>query len=254
VLAKILAALLLPLDLSLALLALGLLLRLAGRRRAALSAAASGGALLWLASTPAVSGALVRRMEGKSPPVAVADSPQADVIVVLGGAVASKLPPRLTTELADASDRVLHAARLYRAGKAPVVLVSGGRLEWSAASVPESQEIAALLVEWGVPKAAIVEERDSATTRQNAVGTARILAERRLRKVLLVTSALHMPRALAAFRRAGVDAIPTPTDFTAVEAGFTPFSLLPDAGALQGTTAAVHEEIGLAYYGLRGWI
>ncbi|MBK6407521.1 MAG: YdcF family protein [Holophagales bacterium] len=65
-------------------------------------------------------------------------------------------PPRLGPELVDSSDRILHAARLFRAGKAPLVIPTGGRLPWTPAPRTEAAGIADLLVEWGVPRTAIV--------------------------------------------------------------------------------------------------
>jgi uncharacterized SAM-binding protein YcdF (DUF218 family) len=71
--------------------------------------------------------------------------------LVLGGCLAPERPPRLSAELVESSDRLLHAARLYRAGKAPVVLASGGAVPWTSTSRPESEAMAAFLVEWGCP-------------------------------------------------------------------------------------------------------
>jgi vancomycin permeability regulator SanA len=87
-------------------------------------------------------------MEARYPPVALEQTPAADVAIVLGGAVGPVGdPPRENLE--DASDRVLRAARLFRAGKVRQVLVSGGNLPWLAGSVPEAESIRDLLVEWG---------------------------------------------------------------------------------------------------------
>jgi uncharacterized SAM-binding protein YcdF (DUF218 family) len=86
---------------------------------------------------------------------------------------------------------------------------------------------------------------------------------RNLHKVLLVTSAMHMPRAFRTFRHQGIDSIPSPTDFTVTDldiaqsdATFEDFalSLMPDVGMLANTTGALKEYIGLAYYWARGWL
>jgi uncharacterized SAM-binding protein YcdF (DUF218 family) len=253
VLPKIAGALLLPLALALELLFAAFLARFSGRRRLAGWLGAAAGLLLWIASMPFTAGSLLASMERRTPPVPVEQSPTADAIVILGGATGSRLAPRVEIELVDASDRILHAARLYRAGKAPLVVASGGRLPWSGNRVPESEEIAELLGEWGVPASAIRKEGKSSTTRENALETARLLPELHGKRVLLVTSALHMARALAAFRKAGMDVIASPADFTSVEERWTVLSFLPDSAALQGTTSAMREAIALLYYRLRGW-
>jgi uncharacterized SAM-binding protein YcdF (DUF218 family) len=211
--------------------------------------------VLWAASTPIVADFLGLTLERRYPPVAVADTPTADAIVVLGGAVEGPAPPRITLDLLDGADRVLHAARLYRAGKAPVILVSGGVIPWLGSDIPEAESMQLLLEEWGVPGASILAEAASRNTYENAVLTRRVLAERGLQRVLLVTSALHMPRALATFTSAGIDAVPVTTDFTVTyRVHRTAIDFLPDATALSRTTNAIKEYVGYAYYRWQGWI
>jgi uncharacterized SAM-binding protein YcdF (DUF218 family) len=175
--------------------------------------------------------------------------------VVLGGAVGGPQPPRITADLSDAADRVLHTARLYRAGKAPVILMSGGAIPWLGSEIPEAESMQSLLEEWGVPRASIISEVASRNTYENAVLTRQVLAEHGLQRVLLVTSALHMPRALATFTSAGIDAVPAATDFTVTyKDRRTAIDFLPDAVALSRTTNAIKEYVGYAYYCWKGWI
>ena len=211
--------------------------------------------VLWGASTPLFSDYLCLRLEGQYPPVAVEATPTAGVIVVLGGGVTGPAPPRISVDLSDGADRVLHGARLYRAGKAPLVLVSGGVIPWLGLATPEAVSMQALLEEWGVPGASIISEGASRNTYENAVFSKQLLAERGLQQVLLVTSALHMPRALATFRSAGIDAVPAATDYTVIYRDWrTLIDFLPDARALSRTTDAIKEYIGYAYYRWQGWI
>ena len=107
---------------------------------------------------------------------------------------------------------------------------------------------------YGVPPNSIIVESNSRNTHENAINTAAIWRERHFRSGLLVTSATHMPRALASFRKAGLDVTPWPADFRAF--GYPPgsvFDFLPDAAALEMTTTAIKEWLGLAVYRLRGW-
>ena len=250
---KIATALVLPLNLSI-LLGLAALV-LARRRRGGLAAAAGllSLAILVTASLPVASDALVSSLERDFPPADPATAPTAGAIVVLGGSVAAGTPPRRGPELVDASDRVLHAARLFRAGKAPLVVPSGGRLPWSAAARSEAAEMADLLVEWGVPRAAILEEGKARTTSENAVETARLLRARGVRRVLLVSSSIHMRRALASFRAEGLEPVPSPCD--ALVARSKPGEALdwiPRPDALDRTQRALKELLGLAVYRLTG--
>ncbi|MGV0102568.1 YdcF family protein [Nostoc sp. DSM 114160] len=115
----------------------------------------------------------------------------------------------------------------------------------------------------GIPSEAIVQEPDSLNTYQNAVNVRKILSARGIRQVLLVTSAMHMPRSLQIFQRQGINVIPAPTDFLVSEGelqelGSTPkaaiLNLLPDTDNLHQFTIAFKEYIGSLVYRLRGWL
>ena len=119
---------------------------------------------------------------------------------------------------------------------------------------PESQLIADLLVELGVPRSALILETGSRTTRENAVNTAAIFKEHGWRNGLLVTSGVHMPRALATFQKVGLSLVPAATDIYAGPPRLdTLLDVVPDAGALARTASAVKEIIGLCVYRFRGW-
>ena len=211
--------------------------------------------LLWLTSTFLLSSYLVATLERQYLPVPVIESPAADAIIILGGAVGSADYPRIDVDLTGRSDRVMHAARLYRAEKAPIIIVTGGTIKWMSAKKPEAITILRLLEELGVPPKSILVEVESLNTFQNASNTKRLLTKHGLKNILLVTSASHMPRALATFRTMGIKAIPSPTDYRVVDREkFTVFDLLPDAEALAGTTQAIKEYLGLMVYRWRGWI
>ncbi len=85
--------------------------------------------------------------------------------------------------------------------------------------------------------------------------TRQLLAEHGLHRVLLVTSAMHMPRALATFTSAGIEAEPAATDYTVTYRDHrSVIDFLPDAKALARTTDAIKEYVGYAYYRWKGWI
>ena len=253
-LSKLLPLFLYPVGLTILLALGGLCLWLIGYWRTARAALVVGVAVLWLASTPVLANWLYSRLEAVNPPVAVDQLPSADVIIVLGGIVGQPIPPRLTSDVSDAFDRILETARLYRAGKARAVLVSGGNLPWTIGAAPEGQLIADLLVELGVAKDAVVVDSASQNTHENAVNSATVMRAMNWRTALLVTSAAHMPRALATFRKAGVSAIPAVAD---IEVTYplvqSVLDLVPDAEALARTTQALKEYLGLWAYRLVGW-
>ncbi len=220
--------------------------------------------VLWVSSTGLVAAALTHSLESRYLPPAVL--PTADAIVVLGGGVRPASPPRPLPDVTEEGDRILYGAKLYRDGKAPVLILSGGRIAWQGNGSPESPEsadMAQLAALMGVPRSAIMEDPTSLTTYENAVNVKRILEINNLQSILLVTSASHMPRSMAIFQRLGVKAIAAPTDFLIPNA--TPsnpgvsleavlLKALPDAESLRYTTRAIKEYVGLFVYWLRGWV
>lgn len=193
--------------------------------------------------------ALCLWLERPYPVLCAADSPEADAIVLLGGGT-SFYEGYPYAELAQGADRAWHAARLLRAGKAGAIVCSG--IEGEGAD-------AAFLRDIGVPEAAIVVENESRNTEENALFTSRLFSEGRLKKaggrarILLVTSAFHMRRAVMMFARYAPDLeiIPAATDYNALELTNRPFEpsmLLPSPGAFGEVQTYVKELAGLAGY------
>ena len=196
-------------------------------------------AALWVEATPIFAHWLSWRVESKLPLLSIETLPLSDVMILLGGAT---------------DHRILDALRVYRAGKAPLIVISGGNLSREARVVPESQRIANLLVELGVPRSVLILETRSRTTRENAVNADAIFKEHGWRNGLLVTSGVHMPRALAAFQKVGLSLVPAATDIYSRPPQFdTLLDVVPNARALATTASAVKEIIGLCVYRFRGW-
>jgi uncharacterized SAM-binding protein YcdF (DUF218 family) len=254
-LSKVIPLLFYPIGLSCLLLVLAIVLIWRRRSRLALLPISAALVVILLSSNPIVSGQLVRSLEWQTLP---RELPQADAIVVLGGCTESRLPPRPWVEVNEAGDRVLYAAELYRQGKAPKVILSGGRMPWFGQGLSESGDMAELLKTMGVPATAILQDPDSQNTRENAVNVQKIMAAQGMKQVLLVTSAIHMPRSRLIFKKLGVNAIPAPTDFLAVQPthitseGFV-IASLPDAEPLRNTTRVIKEYVGIVIYWLQGW-
>ncbi|MGP1614967.1 MAG: YdcF family protein, partial [Pollutimonas bauzanensis] len=117
--------------------------------------------------------------------------PTAQAIVVLGGSTANnRLNWFEPYDSATATSRVDTAAILYKAQRAPLIVVSGAALE---GKISEAQMMANALAQRDIPPEAVVVENRSYTTYENALYTTRELKQRHISQVLLVTSALHMP-------------------------------------------------------------
>jgi len=244
---KLLPILVYPLGFALLLCITALALSFAGRTRQLRVSIAVAVILLWLASTPAFAGLLIFILEKQNPSVPIETISPKDVAIVLGGGLAQ------SAHLGPTGDRVMQAVLLWRAGKVQTIILTGGNLPWHRLSATDADFAARLLEAYGVPHESIIVENDSRNTHENAINTAAIWRERHFRSGLLVTSAAHLPRALATFRKAGLDVAPWPADFR----GHPPesiFDFLPDADALGMTTTAIKEWLGLAVYRLRGWV
>ena len=248
---KILSRLMYPSTLELLLLILAFVLLLIRRRRGAGLSLLIALVLVFLGSSPIVSG-IHDRHERQYPPTPVAQSPTADAIVLLAGDVSIPIPPRVESQVRG--NRSVHTLRLYRAGKAPLIIVSGGNVFSQEGFRPEAAYTADLLEEWGIPQSAIIFEGNSRNTRENAVETSRLLKNRQLTRVLLVTSAFHMPRALATFPGVGIDAIPSSSSIGAELAQPTLLNWIPSLNGLETMQSVVHEKIGIFIYRIRGWI
>ena len=205
---QLMSALLAPLPITLVLLLAAFVLLLAGWRRAGLGGMALALAWLWVWSLPVVADQIGAGLESRYPPLA-ADSPQlpqVDAIVVAGGVFGAGLAhphPNLNA----AADRYWHAARLFHAGKAPWIIVSGGGRPGSSRPT-EAASARLFLLDLGVPDGRILLEDQARTTRGNAVRVQAMAREHGFDKLLLVTSALHMRRTEASFRALGMDIVP----------------------------------------------
>lgn len=211
--------------------------------------------LLWGGGSRFVSEWLAGSLERRTAPLAASEAP-ADAIVVLGGGVMPALPPRTSPELSDAGDRVVEAARLWRDGRAPLIVACGGSLDGTAS---EAIGMVTLLRFFGVAPESILEDSRSRTTRENALEARRLLDPLVARRILLVTSALHMQRAAALFRAQGFEVVPAPTDWLVVEPAPCStvgalLSHLPKAENLAITTRALREWLGLAVADALGWL
>ena len=257
---KLLPLFLYPLGIA-CLLMLVALVTLWKRPRWAFAAIALALIILLVGSNGWVSRSLVRSLESQNIPAG--ELPNVEAIVILGGSTKPAFPPRPSVDLSEEGDRILYGAQLYQQKKAPLVVVTGGRINWSGSGPSESEDMATILNLMGVPTAAILQEPDSLNPYENALNVRKLLDARGIRRVLLVTSAIHMPRSLLIFKRQGIAAIPAPTDFLVAdnelrEIQATPQStllnLLPDADRLHHFTRALKEYVGLVVYRLRGWL
>ena len=251
VLTKLISLLLYPLSLSFLLVVPGVLLLWLGWRRSGLTFSLLGLGWLYLCSTAVFSHFLMGTLERDYVSRAMSVVPEVDAIVLLGGAMRGHTHMGTRPDLNQQADRLVHAVALYKAGKAPYILVTGGSVTGDRSEAMQMRDVLEVM---GVPRRRILMEHQSRNTYENAVYTARILKDKGIDQVLLVTSAFHMPRAHGVFLRQNVDVIPAPTDYQRVTGNTILPGGLPSVRNLQRTTHALHEIAGFWAYRWQGWL
>lgn len=244
---------------------LAIVLAVLTRRRGFAVAAAL---LLWLASTPLVADRMLQLVQGDMVQISSADVAPADAIVVLAGSMGYTLGRRgPVIDWGGSVDRVLAGIELARAGRAAQIVFSSG-VNAPYGQPTEGERARDWALQFGVAADRIVLSPRAENTAEEARLIRRMLAEASSEsalpesaspegaspRILLVTSAYHMPRASLIFTEAGfrVIAFPVDIDLPIERKWFDDW--LPDAKALVRTDTAVRELIGLAYYRALFWL
>lgn len=191
-------------------------------------------------SLPAISNGLLDPLEQREPALgAVPAADSVDYIVVLGGGHEPDTTLPLSSRLYDASlKRLLEGIRLQQHTGAKLI-VSGGAVY---SDIPEAATMAELAQALGVANTHLIVEDQAKDTASQAIKIAELVGDA---PFLLVTSASHMPRAMALLKVRGLQPIAAPTDYSlAPRVGSDPQRLLPSARALQRSERAIHEYIG----------
>lgn len=241
-LAALASALSYPLNASLLLAACGVVAILLRFRRtgAGLFAMAFLWTLLW--SVPAASDGLRNSLEDQHAVVQEESLPAADAIVVLGGATRYRWLQRENVDPWElGSSRLGAGARAWLSGRAPIVILTGGR---GGRDASEAARMKTAIQRLGVPASVLVLEERSRNTEDNAANTARLAHQLGVRRILLVTSALHMPRAALLFQRQGFDVTPVPVPERGHRETWRD-RWLPSPGALWRSGRALKEYVAL---------
>ena len=250
-LTKLLSLLVYPLSLSLLLCLLALVFSLLRWARGSVYTLLLATGWLYLCSTALFADFLMGTLERGFVPRAMSVIAPADAIVLLGGAMRGDTHMGTLPDLNQHADRLVHAVALYKAGKAPVIVLTGGGVEGAR---PEAQQMQDLLAVMGVPARHVLLESASRDTHDNAVNAAQLLKSRGMRRILLVTSAYHMRRSVALFEAQGLEVVPAPTDYQQLVAKQILPNWLPVVGNLYQTTDALHEIVGYWVYRWKGWL
>lgn len=215
------------------------------RRRCVFLALAAVWLWFWASALPARwIGVSLEGADGAYPQREIADYPEADAIVELGGGMWGDPEVLRYPELTEAGDRAWFAGRLYKAGKAPLVIPTGSG---------SSDSDALFLKDYGVPDDALVIDDEARNTEENAKFVLEKLKERGAgRRVLLVTSAWHMRRSVLMFEKYApeLEIFPAAADYTFTSGagrGFSLWHLLPGTENLNRGVFLFKELLG--YWG-----
>ena len=243
-----------PLGFAVLCIAAGIVALLRQRRKTGLALVILSGAVLYGFSTGPLSCRLVRGLEERYPPLLHVEP--APAIVLLTGGEVPRMPPRLYDEINSAGDRILYTARIFKQGAAPRIVITGGNLDFIRTSASSQAEASGHLLRelFGIDSSRILLETKARNTWENGLYTRRLLDSLHLPlDIILVTSAMHMPRAVKIFRKLGFTIEPAPANFVA-DAPRRPklIDLIPNAPALMNSSTALHEWYGMAAYRLFG--
>ncbi len=181
--------------------------------------------------------------------------PDCQAIVILSADVRLVSKKDGTTVLgAESMYRCQHGAALYRSGAPCPVYVTGGKPSAGRAGLPPAPLMRDYLITLGVDDVDIVVEDQSRDTRENAIHTAKFLRTNGIKKIALVTDAVHMYRALFCFHREGVDLTPAPSHFRPGEYEFSVYDLVPTEEGMVSSQRVFREVIGLTWYWWHGYL
>jgi uncharacterized SAM-binding protein YcdF (DUF218 family) len=225
------------------------------QKRFALSAAGIFAFVTVVGSTP-VPDWLLESLERPYAGVRLENLPSADAIVMLGGGSEPARYEAFHVHLSPAGDRLITAGALLKMGKSTALMLGGGGAKLDGRMRAEAEGVRDLLAAWGIPAESMIPLDFNGDTHDEALHARAVANAHGWNRILLVTSANHMRRAAAVFRRQGFDVIPVPCNFlTTLSTAPGPFLVsVPRYDGFVKVAIWLHEEAGWWIYRKRGWI
>ena len=205
-------------------------------------------ALFYIVSTPIFSDDFFKLVEGDQSRKSIASIEQADAIVVLSGMLSlHEMDGEEYVEWSD-PDRFFGGIALMKAGKATNLIFTGAKMPWGESNRTEGAALADYAAEYGIPYDHIVVTSLVTNTADEAIAVKNVALGN---KIILVTSAFHMPRAQMLFEKEGLEVVPYPVDFKSLSTDSITFmDYLPNGQILAKTEMGIRELMGRIYYWL----
>ena len=205
--------------------------------------------LLVVTSSPIISNGMIQYLERAELRKSPADVQYADAIVVLSGMIEPIQGFHgLMYEWGD-PDRFFGGIELMKASKAKEIIFTGGKMPWQSDEIKSEGEVLSKFAsEFGIPSSQIILTKNVQNTKDEALAVKEVLINSKNPKIILVTSAFHMPRSKKLFENQGIEVQTYPVDYKAGIFELTPMSFLPSADAFRKFQFAWREMIGRFYY------
>jgi uncharacterized SAM-binding protein YcdF (DUF218 family) len=206
--------------------------------------------ILIICSLPIVSDKLIAYLESDYQLRKPSNIISTDAIVVLSGMIRTiNSEDGLDYEFSEASDRIFAGINLFKEKKAPKLILTRGKLPWSV-GIPEGEYLKDIVIKNGISENNILLTENVENTDQEAKAIKKLLSIDKP-KVILVTSAFHMPRARIVFEAAGINVVPFAVDFQKELSKRTFMSFMPSAKSFYDTSFFVREMIGRVYHNIK---
>jgi uncharacterized SAM-binding protein YcdF (DUF218 family) len=205
--------------------------------------------LLLTASLPVVSQRLMARLESVYPAMRVDAAPEAEVVLVLGGMLGAPVVPGGLPEWSEAVDRFEAGLALAQAGRARWLLFTAAARSGDGSIESEGAGLRRLAIARGLDPARVLLTGPVLNTADEVRELEKLAVAHGWKRVLLVSSAWHLPRAMRQFRGHGLEVVPFPVDYRSRPNLASPWlDWIPTAGALADTERALREAYGIAFY------
>ena len=208
--------------------------------------------LFYIFSTPLISDRIFYLMENSIQKPTLNELPKVEAIVVLSGMISYVKAGTFSGNEWSDPDRFFNGIDLIRENKADLLIFTEAVLPWSRSKIAEGSFLKMRALDLGIDNDKILVTEKVQNTSDEAIAVLKVLKNVDL-KIILVTSAFHMPRALSLFEGQGFKVIPFPVDYKVTERDLTVMDFFPSSSGLSKTSIATREILGRTYYKLLSW-